>query len=163
MTDISSIGAAVTSLKTAIDITRTLVDIKSATDVQSKIIELQSQIMSAQTSALQAQSEQFDLKRRLGDAENELKRLKVWEGEKARYALVEIASGVFVYKIKEKDRGSEPSHWLCANCFNKGEKAFLQLETTWANNRGQDYKCHNCDSVIKIRNSEEERRRPGLI
>ncbi len=151
--DIGSISVALSSLKAARDISQAMLELKSTADIQLKVIELQGQILTAQNSALNAQSEQYELKKKLSEAEAELVRLLQWETEKQRYSLLEISPGVFSYGLKEESRGTEPGHWLCANCFNKGAKSILQFTSETSTGKLKRYKCHNCNSEIMIANA----------
>lgn len=76
--DIGSISVALSSLRVAKDISQAMLELKSTADIQLKVIELQGQILTAQSSALDAQSEQYELKKKLSEAEAELVRLLQW-------------------------------------------------------------------------------------
>jgi hypothetical protein len=140
MPDMSSIAAAIGSLKTAADITKGFLDLKEAAAVQGKIIELQGIILSAQSSALAGQSEQLTLLERIRELEGKLAKLEAGEKEKERYELKKLPPGVYVYSLKQDMARGEPAHRLCAKCFQNGKKAILQES-------GSDYmKCHECGS-----------------
>lgn len=147
--DMSSIAAAATSLKVAADIAKGLSELKSAADIQSKVIDLQREILSAQSSALSAQSEHFTLLERIRELEKEVDRAKGWEETKQRYQLYEPTPGTFVYALKEVSKGSEPTHWICAHCFNDGASSILQLKTAGVSN--DHYLCPKCKTEYKVR------------
>ena len=94
-------------------------------DVQSKAIELQQIILSAQSSALAAQSEQFSLLNKISELEKEVARVKAWEEQKQRYALVSPWQGAVTYALKKASSNAEPPHWICANCYEDGRKSIL--------------------------------------
>jgi NADH pyrophosphatase NudC (nudix superfamily) len=140
MPDITAISAAISSIKTAADLTKGFFDLKEAAAVQGKIIELQRVILDAQSSAMDGQSEQQKLLDCIRELESKLAKLEGWEKEKERYVLKKLPPGVYVYALKQDMAHGEPSHRLCAKCFNNGKKAILQES-------GSDYmKCHECGS-----------------
>jgi len=99
-------------------------------------------VLTLQREILDAQSQQSALIQRLGDLEKEVAGFHRWEAEKLRYQLEELPPGLFVYGIKDADRGSEPDHKLCANCYQKGIKSILQRSAPL---RGEtNWRCHSC-------------------
>lgn len=145
--DMGSIVAARDSLKLAADIAKTLWTLKGKAEFNTKIIELQETILAAQSSALDAQSEQSSLLQQIGYLEEEVARVKAWETEKERYKLHEPRNGVFTYILKADAGGSEPSHQICANCYNaRHTKSILQEERLAG--RVHRLLCHNCGGKI---------------
>ena len=146
--DMGSILAAGQSLKLAADIAKGLIHIKSDTDVQAKVIELQSAILAAQSSALSAQSEQSAMLSQISNLEKEIAKVKAWEETKQRYKLISPRWGIFFLALKEECKGTEPPHWLCATCYEKGIKSIVQ-------DNGNPYTdkmglvCHSCGAEIK--------------
>ncbi|HET7083785.1 MAG TPA: hypothetical protein VFI23_03380 [Rhizomicrobium sp.] len=126
MIEMATISAAVNSLQSAADIAKGLIGLRDTAMIQGKVIELQSAILAAQTSALAAQSEQFSLLQKIRGLEEEIARVKAWEGEKVKYELRELQPRSFAYAIKPEAKGSQPSHYICANCYEHGEKRILQ-------------------------------------
>lgn len=125
-----------------------MLELKSLSDVQTKVLDLQGQILAAQGSALDAQAEHLDLKNKLAELEQLLRQLRYWEEEKLRYSLSEVSPGVFVRAVKDEFRDGDPLHWLCCNCFDRGEKAILQF--AFEGNSARVYKCHRCESEIAV-------------
>jgi rubrerythrin len=146
--DIGSITSAINSLKVAKDIAQALLELKSLGDVQAKVIDLQAQILSAQSSALDAQSEQFELRKRIAEIEKQLSELQVLAAERQRYELKVVAPERYAYVLKAEHRGAEPEHWLCANCFDRGEKSIMQLGPH--SQYGKQYQCPRCNHTIAI-------------
>ncbi len=60
------------------------------------------------------------------ELEQQLVSFQDWEAEKERYELRAIDGDSFVYMPKVGTDNGEPAHWLCANCFVKKQKSFLQ-------------------------------------
>jgi len=128
----AEIGMGLTSLKTAFDIAKAMKDIHDATTLNSKIIDLQSAIMDAQSSAITAREVHASQIGRIREIEEEIARLKAWERQKQNYELKQLGVGSLAYALKPEVTTGEPPHWLCANCYNHGKKAFLQLAPEWA-------------------------------
>jgi hypothetical protein len=154
MDDISAIDGLTTSLRAVAEITKVMKDISDASLIQTKIYELTKEILSAQSCALAVQSEQFDLAQSKRDLEEEIVRLKAWNTERYRYQLQSVGPGANAYVVKETMRGSEPVHWICADCFQSGKKRFLNeshfdLHYVY-------HKCQECGGKIRIRKSPSE-------
>ena len=155
MPDISAFASAFSSLKAAKDIAEAMVSLRDAQAFQSKLIEFQSKLIDANSAALAAQDERVALLERVDALEKEVARLKLWETEKGRYELKEIESGAVAYVPKESMRGTEPMHWVCAQCYQNNKKGFLQshhgdVSFTY-------YKCQECGGEIRIRKPRSQR------
>jgi hypothetical protein len=124
--DITAIAGLVSSLKAATDISKAMVGLRDGALIQSKVIELQGVILTAQQSALSAQSDQFAVLERVRELEKEIAHLKAWDTEKKKYELREVSPGAFAYVMKKSAKGGEPPHWLCAACYQRGNKFILQ-------------------------------------
>jgi len=59
------------------------------------------------------------------ELKREAMRKENWEGESKRYRLHAIPSGPNVFALKESVAEGEPPHYLCANCFTRGQKSYL--------------------------------------
>jgi hypothetical protein len=149
MDDVSAIAGLVTSLRAAVEITKAMKDIGHANLIPPMIFELTKEIMSAQSFALAVQSEQFQLLQSKRDLEEEMIRHKAWNTEKYRYELRTVGPGAVAYVLKESMRGSEPIHWICANCFQVGKKRFLN--ESHSDLHHVYHKCQECGGKIRIR------------
>jgi hypothetical protein len=100
---------------------------------------------------LQAQETEAALiaeKRRL---EERVRRLETWEGEKERYELRQVAHGVYVRALKPNAAGTEPPHAICANCYERGKKRYLQSDGLPGPYGGtENLTCRECGEVIQI-------------
>lgn len=164
MVDMSSISAAVGSLKAATDIARGLIDIKTMEAVHGKVIELQETILAAQASALDAKAVQFSLLSKIHDLEKELEQIREWSEEKRRYILKDFGNETYAYELRDDDEHGEPPHKICPNCFQMGNKSVLQFE--YRNVSQQDsFNCPRCSNKFtlgtRIRSSSPRRDRGG--
>jgi hypothetical protein len=153
MDDDSALTDMITSLRSAVEITKAITDISDANMLQTKILDLAKEIMSAQSCALATQSAQLELLQSKRGLEDELAKLKAWNMEKYRYELQNVGSGAITYVLKQSMRGTEPIHWICANCFQIGKKRFLN--ESHSDLHFVYYKCQECAGKIRIRKSPQ--------
>ncbi len=123
---------AFTSLQAATQLIKALMGVRDAAVIDSKMIELRDHLINAQNSIFESQAQQSTLIQRVHDLEKELMSIKAWEKEKERYQLIEPWRGCFLYALKEASKGTEPPHWICAQCYQEGRKSLLQ--NTYKNN-----------------------------
>jgi hypothetical protein len=139
--DLALIQGTLTGLKVAGDLARGFLDLKSLAEVQGKVIELQSTILAAQGSAMAAVADQTTLIDENRALKDELKRLQAWGVEKARFRLVAAGKGM-AYGLRESQKGEDPPHWLCTQCFDVGIKSVMNPSKdvdTWI-----FYACSKC-------------------
>jgi hypothetical protein len=151
MDDISAIDGLTTSLRAAAEITKAMKDGSDASAIRTKIYELTREIMSAHSCALAVQSQQLELLQSKRELDDQVAKLKAWNTEKYRYELRSLGPGANAYVPKESMRGSEPVHWICANCFQDGKKRFLSENHSDLHH--VYHKCHECSYKIRIRKS----------
>jgi hypothetical protein len=146
---VAEIAAAVTGIRSALDITKAMVGLRDAEAFRAKSIELQGVVLEALDKAIEARESYAAQNDRIRALEAEVARLKAWDAEKQRYDLKSIGQGAVAYVLKPDERGAETPHWLCPNCFAKGQKAFLQ-------NTGKIERarlligCNNCGTTVPI-------------
>lgn len=139
MPDISAFASALTSLNAAKDIAQAMIGLRDTAAFQTKLIEFQRKLIEANNAALAAQEERSVLLARIATLEQQVARLETWHTEKQNYELKEVASGAFAYVLKQSARGSEPEHWLCAQCYQNNKKSILQVHR-----RDVSYEYHQC-------------------
>jgi len=140
---VAEISAGVTSLRAALDITKAMVGLRDAEAFRAKSIELQGVVLEALDKAIDSREAYAAQSERIGALEAEVASLKAWDAEKQNYELKRIGEGSVAYMLKPDKRGTEPPHWLCPNCYSKGQKSFLnptgaQVRRSWI------YKCGSC-------------------
>jgi DNA-directed RNA polymerase subunit RPC12/RpoP len=110
--------AGLSAFKSMYDAAKALKDINDATIRNGAVIELQEKILAARDA-------QETLLKRIGDLEKEVTRFEAWKTEKDRYQLTDVGSGTFAYALKAAMRGTEPPHYICANCYEQSKKSIL--------------------------------------
>ena len=115
----------------------------SQADVREKLLTLNEEILEMREMVLALKSENVDLKDRLLKADN-------FEREKERYQLHKLETGSLVYVLREPFQDAEPPHYLCANCFERGEKSYLQPAKQ--DFHADTYACQACGATVKVPN-----------
>jgi hypothetical protein len=142
---IAEISAAVTSLNATMQIAKAMVGLRDAEAFRAKSIEMQQTILDALDNGIAAREAYAAQLDRVRALETEVASLKAWDAEKQKYELKRAAWNNVAYMLKKEERGSEPPHWLCPNCFTKGEKAFLFGMGT-QKGRAWMFKCVRCNA-----------------
>jgi len=139
----AELSAGVTSLRAALDITKAMIGLRDAEAFRSKSIELQQVIMDALTQGIDAREAYASQLDRIRALEAEVTSLKAWDAEKQDYELKKIGNGAVAYMLKPDRRGTQAPHWLCPNCYSKGQKSFLNPRGVQIG-RGWSYHCGTC-------------------
>ena len=126
MIDMGSIAAAVSSLKGASDIAKGLLSLHTMAEVQSKAIELNQAIIDAQHQIFAANTAQSALAERVRQLEGDIARMKDWDTQKERYKLAAPFEGCMVYALQKSMSNGEPAHYICAACYQRGQRSILQ-------------------------------------
>lgn len=152
---LTEISAGLSSLQAITSIVKGLEAAKTRVAINEIKIGLQEHILKAHEALGAAQVSEAAAAKRISDLEAEVMRLKNWEGEKERYELHAIDGGTFAYVPKLGMESGEPPHWLCANCFNRHVKSFLQFkgqDQRPGGGRGDEstYGCDTCKASMKV-------------
>jgi hypothetical protein len=140
---VAEIAAAITGIRSALDLTKAMIGLRDAGAFRTKAIELQGIIMDAYEKGIEAREAHSAQLERVRALEAEIASLKDWNAEKQNYDLKGIGEGAVAYMLKPDKRGSEPPHWLCPNCYSKGQKSFLNPTGAHVG-RGWIHKCNGC-------------------
>ena len=89
------------------------------------IAQMNEQLINVQGGLVTHNAEMMELQQKYYAACDELRRLKAVAAERECYSLHEIGPGVFAYRL-DTSKKSEPLHYLCQPCFDKGVKSVLQ-------------------------------------
>jgi len=143
---LSETVTALGGLKTAFDVAKALISAKSDSerlaaiaDLQAALIDIQHQTLALQAAMAELQDEAITLRR-----SNET--LQRRSTDLSRYQLVKFdETGAAAYRLRpEHVGGDEIDHYLCPNCYQKGEKSILQED-------GRSLFCPSCAMRIYIR------------
>lgn len=148
---IAETATALASIKTFSDFTGLVLQAKVTAAVREKAIESQAAIISVQSAMLTLQSQYQTLLNEKAELEKRLVAIEDWSAEAGKYELQEVGTGAFVYVLKENVNDTAPSHWLCANCYQKKQKSILQQATPYVTRVGATFICHRCQSTLLYR------------
>jgi hypothetical protein len=146
MPDLIAISQGINAAKAAIEIAKTMVGLRDSGKLLENSIDLNQKILSVQAALYEAQSEQATLVRTIRELEEEIANMKAWDAEKERYELKEVAARTFAYALKPDASGSEPSHLICATCYQQNQKSILQGSQWYGG--GWVHKCPLCKTQI---------------
>lgn len=149
---LAEISAGLGSLKAAKDIVQGLNAAKTEVAINEVKINLQGLILDAQQGLFAAQEAQTSDARRISQLEQEIVQLKDWSAEKERYELADIGQGALGYRPKQGMESGELPHYLCANCFDQGQKTRLQPDVRTPG-RDEFLFCNRCKADILIQGS----------
>jgi hypothetical protein len=145
--DVGTISAAVTSLRVASDIAKGLISLHTMTEVQSKAIELNQAIIDAQHRIFEANASQTALIDRIRELEGQVARMKDWDAQKQRYKLKHPQNGGLVYALQKAMSNSEPPHYICTSCFERGERSILQEVLPKKDEYSAAWGCSRCKAL----------------
>ena len=109
----------ISGFKATMDMVKALKDIDDRTRRNEIAIELQEKILGAQAA-------QATLIEHVSELEKEVTAMKAWDADKQRYELKDLWRGFFAFIPKQGMENGEPPHAICANCYQKGFKSYLQ-------------------------------------
>lgn len=143
---LSAITAALNGLKEATGLLQTVQQFKNEAQIEQKTQELRATITSIQQNLIDIQISHTAALQRINELETQLMQTSQWETEKQRYHLHQLASGSFVYRVKESMQNGEPIHDICPQCYEVGIKSILQF----AGFEGAYHKhiCSKCQTIV---------------
>ena len=147
MMDVTAIGGTISAFKNAADLVRKLGD-RVPTEAREAIAQLNDSVLEMQGQLLAAQSRESELLARSRALEEQIAHARGWQVETARYVLRAVAGGV-VRELDVADASGEPSHWLCANCFEEQRKAYLQRDPKVVDGVYL-WKCPRCSTAVIV-------------
>lgn len=152
MADMSAITGAYMAFKGLKEIAQSVIALRDAAAFHEKMFELNDRLMDAQAAALETNQERAALVETVAGLKKELADLKAWDAEKQRYELTERSPGAFAYRVKEAMQGAEPPHYICANCYQHGQKAILNTErgATYDGRRCTIASCPSCKTKFRV-------------
>ena len=154
MVDPVTIAAITASLGSVTQISRelmTLVGKKGDQAASEKIMELTQRVIEAHGFVTAMQSDHAALSAQVRELEQELEELKDFRREKEKYELQSLGGKGFIYAYKSSIHSDQTPHWLCATCFDRDKKSFMQFSGTNIINHGcNNWKCHVCNTELVV-------------
>lgn len=145
---IAEIAAGLSSLKAATDIAKGLNAANTQASINEVKLALHEKIFEAREALTSAQESQTAALERIRELEKEVAQLKAWSTEKERYELMDLYRGFFAYVPKIGEERGEPAHALCATCYERGVKSYLQTNGS-GNVHMRAWECPSCKTSVK--------------
>ena len=149
---LSEIPTALAALSNLRTLAKAIADSKVESALREQAVESGFAIIDAQNAIISLQSQYQSLLEEKDTLKKQLIEMENWEGESARYELIQIADGVFVYALKNDYETTEPAHWLCPDCYQNRKKSILQFQYALrrtTNRRNNAFKCGQCGVEIE--------------
>jgi hypothetical protein len=150
---IAEITVVIKSIKAALNIAKgmkslndTVVRNESVSKLLDTLISLQMQALEVQSQAQALDIENFEMKRKLLEAED-------WKKTEENYKLKDLGANVYVYAYNKEGDSREPMHYLCPNCFSDKKKSILQCKDVY--DAEVLYDCLACKSEIRYNSNKE--------
>lgn len=144
---IESIQSAYHAIKGGLDIAQGFQALKTETAINQAVIEIQRGFLEAQRALYEAEMRHSADLRRISGLEEQFIKLKDWQAQKERYELKDTGQGALAYALKNGMETSEPTHWLCPDCYQTGEKSILHPDELPVG-RCSTLNCHPCGLEI---------------
>lgn len=142
--------AAAQSVKVLNDLVQAGFNLHTFNQVVTALSKVNADLLSAQTAALKSQEEQAQLAKKVRALEEQLAAAAQWDTIAQRYKLKALVPEVFVHEHVALSPEAEPSHFACANCFERKERSILQCVAS--DESGKTYECSRCKARINADN-----------
>ncbi|MDD2366296.1 MAG: hypothetical protein PHN84_09040 [Desulfuromonadaceae bacterium] len=148
---LAEITAAISGARGALDLTKGIASLAAEYGIKERTIDLQTQILSLISQLIEIQTRVATLTQENVDIRRELENMLQWERDVVpRYELIELAKGVYAYKLRnipvDLEHNGEPAHHVCYGCYQKRRKAVLQF--SGYDCRGAKLTCNECGETI---------------
>ena len=133
----TEIAAFTTAVSHAINIAKAIVETRDETKLSGLKLEFSAALLELhhkQLSVAQDYQAVLDTNEAI---KKQLAAYERWEQESQRYQLHQLSPGILVYALKPEHASAQPTHWLCAACFDERKKSVLQR----AGKNGDLYNC----------------------
>jgi hypothetical protein len=122
---LSSLNACKTLLSSAIELRDEAKQLAAFNGSAHSLAEAYGKLLAMQVAAAESNAQCELIAREKRDLEDKLVQLEREKNDFERYALHELAPGVFVYKLSPAEQPTEPAHYLCTSCRSDGKKSIL--------------------------------------
>ncbi|HFH4239856.1 TPA: hypothetical protein ACGJVO_003365 [Pseudomonas aeruginosa] len=143
-----TLSGALTAVTSVLTLSKDISNAKTDHEIAIKTGELNERLGQVLEMLITAQTSYLALLEEKRQLETELVKFKDWAHEKERYQLHQTPAGGLVYRIKPEMQGTEPTHEICADCYQKAVKTILQPGD-------EGYytvlKCHPCGSSVRVK------------
>jgi rubrerythrin len=137
---VGEVFAGISAFNSMFNTAKALRELDDTVKRNAAVSDLWEQIIAAQQRYTAAIEQVNELK-------EELRRFETWDTEKSRYERKNVGYGAYAYVLKPEERGEEPPHWACTNCYEHSHIATLQY--VFVPKRGSVWTCPSCKNTIE--------------
>jgi hypothetical protein len=141
------IDAITAPLKAASDAAEKILEVKGILEFGDEIRELHTNVLAGLKAARVAELEQASMQQEILALKREVSDLKASKTKLERYELKRLPPGVYVYALKEAEKGTAEQPYMCVKCFNSGVISPLNSIMTF--NGIETLRCITCNSDVK--------------
>ncbi|WP_159918008.1 hypothetical protein [Pantoea sp. 18069] len=131
--DWSAISGITASIGAARDIAKGMSALRDSTLINERTSALLEQLLKAQEGLLSHNAALLQLQGEHFEAREKLRKLEEAGRERGRYSLFQLRPGQFAYRVNlvpqqsgaDEPASTEPLHYVCQPCFDKGIKSVL--------------------------------------
>lgn len=145
--DLIAISQGLQAVQGMTNLVKTMVGLRDSAQLLEKTVELNQKILTVQIALSNAQSEQTSLIQTIRELEEKIAGFETWKAEKERYELKSLGGGALAYMLKPQERGSEPPHWVCTNCY--GERRISPIQSVSVPGFGLRFRCPACKADLR--------------
>jgi hypothetical protein len=126
--DMQAIASALSAINALKTIGEGIVAARDQLAFQEKLIAVHSALNAAQSTIIEVNEARASLSKKVDELEEKIAQMSAWAAEKQRYELVNLAEGVFAYRLKADAANGEPVHEICPQCYEQRRKSILQKQ-----------------------------------
>ena len=150
MVDLTDVAAAFSALNAAKEIGSAMIGLHDSKIASGKAGELNGKLIEAQQLIFSIDKDRTTLIETVRDLKEKIISLEAWNTEKEKYELTTLPNcSVLAYRRKEAVQPQEPVHYICARCYEDGQKSILQSEQRVP--VATVFVCHRCGAELYSR------------
>jgi predicted RNA-binding Zn-ribbon protein involved in translation (DUF1610 family) len=134
--DMSTIAAALTSIKAAKELLQAATGLKIDNDTRVQINKALNEVSEIQEKLFDAREQLYNLQQENDTLRQQLKASDDWHSRLEKYELIQTSGGAVIYK----SRNNTPMHFVCPNCIEKKAMQILQ------DVQDGEYRCPGCQN-----------------
>lgn len=139
------LSTAYTAMSSAVDFVKTAIQARDEARINEALAEIQQKRVDLSMAAIELIEKSCALAIANSELANKVAELERKLNERTHYALFEVAPGRFVYRFVPDEGDSNPEHYVCQLCYDKGIKSVLRFYATM-DGHSKRYACAACES-----------------
>lgn len=146
------VAGTVQSIRLLWDFVKANKTLANYNELVSAVSEVNADLIASQAATITSQKNEIALTEQVRELKQKVMALENWDREAERYALTDFAPGVPTRKLKPGMENGESTHPLCANCFARQKKSYLQYGP-----QPDEKSCNQCNGSWSPEGQEPKR------